>query len=214
MDNKLKGRIMRILPFAVVIAIIFLVAPAFLVAARTDRYNSLVYLGLFPITAFVCSFIYGYQNGMYFPFSLIAPVVYIPSMFLYGNYKDNFLNCIIFLVSYFLCSYIGLLVGELGNGGKKGDSKKSKDAVSDRRASDNSKRGGKSAGGSRGNAPKRESERRRRPQVNSEAKDTEISDEFFSQYQESKQNDREEYDFEKSADDEIDKILREIRGDE
>ena len=45
--------------------------------------------------------------------ALVAPIIFIPSMFLYGNVRDSILNCIIFLISYFICGYLGLLIGEM-----------------------------------------------------------------------------------------------------
>ena len=113
-DDKLEKKLKEFLPYIIIIGIIYLFVPAILVLSNSSEVlNQVIYIGLFPLTALLCSFHYGYKKKNDFLLSLVAPILYIPSMFLYGNFRDSALNSIIYLVSYFICGYIGLSLADM-----------------------------------------------------------------------------------------------------
>ena len=123
MDDKFEKKLKEFLPYIIIIGVVYLFAPALLVFTKsTGLLNQIVYLGLFPLTALLCNLYYSYKKTSDFALSLVAPIIYIPSMLLYGNIRDSLLNSLIYLVSYFICGYIGLTLGEM----IKGSNSKSK----------------------------------------------------------------------------------------
>ena len=78
--------------------------------------NQIFYIGLFPLTALLCCAYYSYKKENDFLLSLVAPILFIPSMFIYGLFMLQPLNSIIFLVCYFICSYLGLTIGDMIKG--------------------------------------------------------------------------------------------------
>ena len=125
MDDKFEKKLKEFLPYIIIIGVVYLFAPAILVFTKsTGVLNQIIYIGLFPLTALLCNVYHSYKKVNDFTLSLVAPIIYIPSMLLYGNIRDSLLNSLIYLVSYFICGYIGLTLGEILKGS---DSKKSKD---------------------------------------------------------------------------------------
>lgn len=125
MDDKFEKKLKEFLPYIIIIGVVYLFAPALLVFTKsTGLLNQIVYLGLFPLTALLCNLYYSYKKTSDFALSLVAPIIYIPSMLLYGNIRDSLLNSLIYLVSYFICGYIGLTLGEMIKGSNS-ESKKS-----------------------------------------------------------------------------------------
>ena len=125
MDDKFEKKLKEFLPYIIIIGVVYLFAPALLVFTKsTGLLNQIVYLGLFPLTALLCNLYYSYKKTSDFALSLVAPIIYIPSMLLYGNIRDSLLNSLIYLVSYFICGYIGLTLGEM----IKGSNSKSKNS--------------------------------------------------------------------------------------
>ncbi len=123
MDDKFEKKLKEFLPYIIIIGVVYLFAPALLVFTKsTGLLNQVVYLGLFPLTALLCNLYYSFKKTSDFALSLVAPIIYIPSMLLYGNIRDSLLNSLIYLVSYFICGYIGLTLGEM----IKGSNSKSK----------------------------------------------------------------------------------------
>ena len=122
MDDKFEKKLKEFLPYIIIIGVVYLFAPAILVSTKsTGLLNQIIYIGLFPLTALLCNVYYSYKKANDFFLSLVAPIIYIPSMLLYGNIRDSVLNSLIYLVSYFICGYIGLALGEILKGS---DSKK------------------------------------------------------------------------------------------
>lgn len=125
MEDIFEKKIKAFLPYIIIIGIVYLVSPTILVFTRdTLAYRTLVslfYICLFPLTALLCNVFYAIKKNNDIVLAFVAPALYLPSMFIYGNFKESWLNCIIFLVSYFLCGYIGLTLGDMLKP-KKGDS--------------------------------------------------------------------------------------------
>lgn len=117
MEDIFEKKIKSFLPYIIIIGVVYLFAPAILVfVGNKELLNQIFYIGLFPVTALACCFYYSYKKEMDFWLSLVAPVFFIPSMFIYGNFAYSPLNSIIFLVCYFICSYLGLTLGDMLKG--------------------------------------------------------------------------------------------------
>lgn len=126
MDDKFEKKLKEFLLYIIIIGVVYLFAPAILVFTEsTGILNQIVYIGLFPLTALLCNLHYSYKKTSDFFLSLVAPIIYIPSMLLYGNIRDSVLNSLIYLVSYFICGYIGLTLGEMLRGTDSKQDKKS-----------------------------------------------------------------------------------------
>lgn len=111
----MKDMIKKYIPFAVIILLIYMLAPLIVVlTGGTDSplqsYTPVIYDVLFPLTAVVCSLLYARKNGIDFFFSLVAPVIYIPSMIIYNGIS---MNNIIFVAIYLVASIFGLFVGDM-----------------------------------------------------------------------------------------------------
>lgn len=114
MDDKFEKKLKDFLPYIIIIGVVYLFLPSILVFTKSEGVlNQIVYIGVFPLTALLCSLHYGYKKENDLLLSFVAPVIYIPSMLLYGNLRDSVLNTVIFLVSYFICGYIGLTLGDM-----------------------------------------------------------------------------------------------------
>ncbi|MBE6824302.1 MAG: hypothetical protein E7513_03035 [Ruminococcaceae bacterium] len=117
MDDIFEKKIKEFLPYIIIIGVLYLFFPAILVFTKSSGvFNQIVYMGLFPLAALGSCFHYAYKKKSDFFLSLVAPIFFIPSMLLYGNIRDSVLNSIIFLVSYFICGYLGLTLGEMLSG--------------------------------------------------------------------------------------------------
>lgn len=130
MEDVFEKKIKEFLPYIIIIGLVYMLMPGLIVISKGNVVLSqIMYIGIFPITAFGCSFYHSYKKGSDFFMTLVAPVLYIPSMLLYGNLSDSVLNSLIFLVSYFICSYLGLTVGEMLSGNEPKEKEKSKRSV-------------------------------------------------------------------------------------
>lgn len=128
MNDKLEQKLKEFLPYIIIIGVVYLFLPAVLVFTKSHGVllNQIVYIGAFPLTAFICNMYYGYKKTNDMLLSFVAPIIYIPSMLLYGNLRDSVLRPIIFLICYFICGYIGLTVGEMLKGNNSEDKERSR----------------------------------------------------------------------------------------
>lgn len=113
MQNFIK----RYVPYAIITGAIYLLLPLiFLPYGFLDqKFTPMVYDVVFPLTAVVCAVIYARKYGIDFFFSLVAPVLYIPSMLIYNGIS---MNNIIFVAIYLVSSIFGLFVGDMFFGSK------------------------------------------------------------------------------------------------
>ncbi len=127
MEDFFEKKIKEFLKYIIIIAAVYLLLPAVMVLTKSSVvFNQIVYIGIFPLVALLCSAHYAYTKKTDFFITLIAPVIYIPSMLLYGNLRDSVINSLIFLVAYFICGYLGLTLGEMFK--EKNDSETEKEA--------------------------------------------------------------------------------------
>jgi len=129
MEDKLEKKLKGFLPYIIIIGVAFLLLPIlFHVFGNKVAINNIILMIVFPLITVGCNFHYTYKNNTDYMMMAIAPVLFIPSMFLYGIFSYSPMNAIIFLIAYFVCGYIGSIVGEIAKG------KKSKQSNSDEQA--------------------------------------------------------------------------------
>ena len=127
MDDKLEKRLKEFLPYIIVIGIIYLLVPA-LLFMNTDFAAYLVLIGILPLTALGCCAHYSYKKKNDLLLAFVAPLFFLPAMFLYPIARESLLKGVIYLAAYFLSGYLGLAIGDiLSNRGKSKGSKDSKD---------------------------------------------------------------------------------------
>ena len=113
MEDKFEKKIKAFLPYIIIIGVIYLLLPLTLLKSTNMTFNNIIYIGVFPLTTLLCCGFYSYKKNMDIFLALVAPAFYIPSMFLYGNFKYNPVTSIIYLVAYFVCGFLGLLIGDI-----------------------------------------------------------------------------------------------------
>lgn len=113
----MKDFVKRYVPFAIIIGAIYLLLPLIFIpyGFLDQKFTPMVYDVVFPLTAVVCSVIYARKYGIDFFFSLVAPIMYIPSMLIYNGIS---MNNIIFVAIYLVSSIFGLFVGDMFFGSK------------------------------------------------------------------------------------------------
>lgn len=138
MNDVFEKKFKEFLPYIIIIGVIYLFFPILLVISGNNGgstvFNQITYLGIFPLTALLCCLHYSFKKKNDFVLSLVAPILFIPSMLLYGNIRDSVLNCIIFIISYFICGYLGLLIGEMLAPKKKAKEENANESSRGRRA--------------------------------------------------------------------------------
>lgn len=113
----MNGLIKKYLPYGVIILLVYLLVPVIFISKSMQGFSTVAYYFIFPATAIVCAAMYCSKYGMDFLFTLIAPVVFIPSMLFYnGGFK---LTNIILLFAYLISGIFGLFVGDIAFGDKR-----------------------------------------------------------------------------------------------
>lgn len=121
MDDKFEKKLKAFLPYIIVIGVVFLFVPA-LMLVRSQAINYIILIGLLPLTALGCCAHYSIKKENDLLISLVAPLFFLIAALLYGMFRDSVVNTIIYLVAYFLCGYLGLMVGDIvtnRSGGKQ-----------------------------------------------------------------------------------------------
>ena len=113
----MNGLVKRYLPYGIIILLVYMLVPIIFISKSMQGFSTVAYYFIFPATAIVCAAMYCSKYGMDFLFTLIAPVVFIPSMLIYnGGFK---LTNIILLVAYLISGIFGLFVGDIAFGDKR-----------------------------------------------------------------------------------------------
>lgn len=115
MDQKFEKKLKAFLPYIIIIGIVYLIVPALLFAEKEKAgfITYFVLIGVLPLTAAGCCAHYAIKKENDFWLCLVAPIVFIPAMFLYPIFRSGPLIALIYLVSYLLCGYLGLTVGDI-----------------------------------------------------------------------------------------------------
>lgn len=99
----------KYIPFAVVIALLYLVMPIFF-QGENYKYDAIEYQFLFPGAALLSGFIFSWKRGVDFTFPLIAPILYIGSVLIYSHFYHWHIYVFIYLIVGMLGSFIGDMV--------------------------------------------------------------------------------------------------------
>ncbi len=186
MEQKFEKKLKAFLPYIIIIGLVYLIVPA-LLFVNSNFITYLVLIGILPLTAGGCCAYYSIKKENDFWLCLVAPIFFIPSMFLYGIFQKNALIALIYLVSYLLCGYLGLTIGDIiannkGKGKQKGADKTGEDkpaARRERRSSERRPASRRSEG--RGVEPGAPIRRSRSSSARAERVDLDSSDDFFTE---------------------------------
>jgi hypothetical protein len=133
MDDKFEKKLKSFLPYIIIIGVVYLLVPA-LLFINSDAIAYLILIGVLPLTALLCCAHYSMTKENDFLLSFVAPIFFLPAMFLYPIARASLLKALIYLVAYFLCGYLGLTVGDiLANRSKSGDRRSSDRRPAERR---------------------------------------------------------------------------------
>lgn len=113
MNDKLEKTLKELVPYIIIIGIIFLLLPLFM-GTSASAATYLIELGAFPLTAIGCGVFYKIKkkkNNLYL--CAIAPIFYALTALLYGMWRASWYTVIIYLIAYFLCGYLGLILGDV-----------------------------------------------------------------------------------------------------
>ena len=113
----MKDMVKKYLPYGVVIFAIYLIVPLLFRNAALSNFSGIALYCIFPATAVVSAAIYCSKYGLDFLFSLIAPIFYLPSMFIYGGGIE--LGNILLLAVYLVAGIFGLFIGDIALGDKR-----------------------------------------------------------------------------------------------
>lgn len=118
MDDHSKQKLKELLPYIIIIGVIFLLFPLFMSkSAGVSTY--VIQIGVFPLTALGCGAFYKFKkNHNEILLCIIAPVFYALSALLYGMWREWY-TVIVYIAAYFLCGYLGQMLGDLIPSGKK-----------------------------------------------------------------------------------------------
>ncbi len=135
MEEKFEKKLKAFLPYIIIIGVVYLLVPALLFVG-SNFVSYLVLIGVLPLTAAGCCAHYAMKKENDFWLCLVAPIFFIPAMFLYPIFRSGPLIALIYLVAYLLCGYLGLTIGEILSG-NKGSAKRRASSEAPRRAARN-----------------------------------------------------------------------------
>ncbi|MBQ3331746.1 MAG: hypothetical protein IJG87_11290 [Ruminococcus sp.] len=122
MDDRFEKTLKELIPYIIITGVIFIFLPLFM-GKDAGFATYFIQLGLFPLTAIGCGAFYKIKkqrNNIFL--CLIAPIFYALSALLYGMWRGSWYTVLIYIGAYFLCGYLGLLLGDILPFGKKGES--------------------------------------------------------------------------------------------
>ena len=122
MNDKFETRLKELVPYIIICGIIFLLLPLFM-SASESAVTYLIQLGAFPLTALGCGLFYKLKmkrNNLLL--CLVAPLLYALAALLYGMWRSSWYTVVMYIAAYFLCTYLGMLLGDILPLNKKGGS--------------------------------------------------------------------------------------------
>ena len=113
MDDRFEKKIKELLPYIIIEAIIFFLMPLFM-GHSEGAATYIIQIGVFPLTAIGCCVFYKLrQQKSEIYVCIIAPLFYAISALLYGMWRDSAVNVLVYMASYFVCGYLGLLLADV-----------------------------------------------------------------------------------------------------
>lgn len=113
----MKDMVKKYLPYGVTIFAIYLIVPLLFRNAALSNFYGIALYCIFPATAVIAAAVYCSKYGLDFLFSLIAPIFYLPSMFIYGG--GITLGNVLLLAVYLVAGIFGLFIGDIALGDKR-----------------------------------------------------------------------------------------------
>jgi K+-sensing histidine kinase KdpD len=109
------------MPYAVVTFAIYIIVPLLFNNEALGKFVGVELYFIFPLTAIVSAAIYSAKYGLDFLFSLIAPILFLPTMFIFcGGFAGQYaLHNILLIVIYLVAAMFGLFVGDIAFGDKR-----------------------------------------------------------------------------------------------
>lgn len=199
----MNGTVKKYLPYAIIIFAIYLIVPLFFMG-EMQRFYAIPYYFIFLLTQVGCAAVFSRKHGLDFLFALIAPIAFLPSMFIYNGGFANPTN-IILLIVYLVAGIFGLFLGDLVFGDErhkkeKQDQKKAEEVLLRAKRRDERENRRMSRESSQ---PQRE--RRQRPSANESSRE-----ETYSAAEKSYEDDVDDFDYDKYMSD-IDKLIEDDR---
>lgn len=117
----MKDTIKRYMPYAIITFLIYIIIPLVFSNEALAKFAGVELYFIFPITAIVGAAIYSAKYGLDFLFSLIAPILFLPTMFLFcGGFAGQYaLHNILLIVIYLVASMFGLFIGDIAFGDER-----------------------------------------------------------------------------------------------
>ena len=113
MEDRFEKMLKELLPYIIIEAIIFFLMPLFM-GHSEGAATYIIQVGVFPLTAIGCCLFYklkSKKSQIYI--CIIAPLFYAIAALLYGMWRDSAVNVLVYMASYFVCGYLGLLLGDV-----------------------------------------------------------------------------------------------------
>lgn len=127
MEEKFEKKLKAFLPYIIIIGVVYLLVPALLFTG-SDFVSYLVLIGILPLTAAGCCAHYSMNKENDFMLALVAPIFFIPAMFLYPIFRSGPVIALVYLVAYLLCGYLGLTIGDILAGNRSKGAKRPADS--------------------------------------------------------------------------------------
>ncbi len=198
----MSSMVKKYVPYAAFIGAVYFIVPLFFIINGTGKQqHPITYDIIFPLTAIIPSVIYGKKYGVDFFFSLVAPIIYIPSMVIYNGISTHNL---IFVAIYLVSSIFGLFFGDLFFGNKDADTPP---LDIDLDIDEEVRIPKKSVERPVARPVKRQAPPKERPVEKTTRSSSYDDDDFFDTYYSGKTQDAKAF-----AEDEVDKILRELQN--
>ncbi len=123
MDEKITSKLKELLPYIIIIGVIFLIFPLFM-SKDTGASTYIIQIGVFPLTALGCGVFYKLKKKKTdLWLCAVAPLFYALSALLYGMWRASWYTVIIYIAAYFLCGYLGQMLADILPFSKKQEAK-------------------------------------------------------------------------------------------
>lgn len=113
MNDKIERTLKELVPYIIISGILFLLLPLFM-GTSEGAATYIIQLGAFPLTAIGCGAFYKFQNKKNnLTLCAVAPLFYALTALLYGMWRASWYTVVIYIIAYFLCGYLGMMLGDL-----------------------------------------------------------------------------------------------------
>lgn len=112
MNDKIERKLKELLPYIIIIGILFLLLPLFM-GTKEGAATYIIQIGAFPLVSAGCAIHYAIKNKKTDLFiCLLAPIFYALTALLYGMWRDSWYTVLIYMAAYFMCGYLGLMLSD------------------------------------------------------------------------------------------------------